>query len=53
MKNHKSKVDIIASYIDVLTKTKFDANFPDRHFKMSGYEFPPRRRYRNPKGGGK
>ena len=41
--------------IDILCvdKTKLDASFPDHQFKISGYQFPPVRRDRNSKGGGK
>ena len=37
-------------YID---ETKLDSSFPDHHFKIEGYQFPPLRRDRNSKGGGK
>ena len=40
--------------IDIcVDKTKLDASFPDHQFKISGYQFPPLRRDRNSKGGGK
>ena len=40
--------------LDVLCtdKTKLDSSFPDQ-FKIEGYQFPPLRRDRNSKGGGK
>ena len=31
-------------------ETKLDANFPDHHFKIPGYQFPALRRCRNSKG---
>ena len=37
-------------YID---KTKLDSSFPNHQFKIEGYQFPPLRRDRNSKGGGK
>ena len=40
-------------YILCVDKTKLDASFPDHQFKISGYQFPPIRRDRNSKGGGK
>ena len=41
--------------IDVLCvdETKLDSSFPDHQFKIEGYQFPPFRRDRNSKGGGK
>ena len=34
-------------------ETKLDESFPDFHFHMESYQFPPFRRDRNSKGGGK
>ena len=41
--------------MDVLCvdETKLDSSFPDHQFKIEGYQFPPFRRDRNSKGGGK
>ena len=44
----KASIDILC-----VDKTKLDASFPDHQFKISGYQFPPIRRDRNSKGGGK
>ena len=41
----KASIDILC-----VDKTKLDASFPDHHFKISGYQFPPIRRDRNSKG---
>ena len=46
-----SKASIyIYIYILFVDETKLDASFPDHHFKISGYQFPPIRRDRNSKG---
>ena len=45
-----SKASIDISCVD---ETKLDARFPDHQFRISGYHFPPLRRDRNSKGGGK
>ena len=41
--------------IDILRveETKLDANFPDHQLEIPVYQFPPFRRDRNSKGGGK
>ena len=44
----KAPIDILC-----VDETKLDASFPDHQFKISGYQFPPLRRDRNSKGGGK
>ena len=45
-----SKVPIDILCVD---EAKLDARFPDHQFKITGYQFPPLRRDRNSKGGGK
>ena len=44
----KAPIDMVR-----VDETKLDASFPDHQFKISGYQFPPFRRDRSSKGGGK
>ena len=44
----KTKIDVLC-----IDKTKLDSSFPNHQFKTEGYQFPPLRRDRNSKGGGK
>ena len=44
----KAKLDVLC-----VDKTKLDASFLDHQFKIEGYQFPPLRRDRNSKRGGK
>ena len=44
----KTKIDVLC-----IDKTKLDSSFPNHQFKTEGYQFPPLRRDRNPKEGGK
>ena len=44
----KAPLDILC-----VDETKLDDSFPDSQFKVDGYQFPPFRRDRNAKGGGK
>ena len=43
----KASIDILR-----VDEKKLDASFPDHQFKISGYQFPRIRKYRNSKGGG-
>ena len=40
-------------HIFCIDETNLDDSFPDHHFKIDGYQFPPFRRDRNNFGGGK
>ena len=40
-------------YVLCIDETKLNSSFPDHQFKIEGYQFPPLRRDRNSKGGGK
>ena len=44
----KAKIDVLC-----IDETKLDFSFPNHQFKIDGYQFPPLRRDRNSKGGGK
>ena len=44
----KAKIDVLC-----IDETKLDSSFPNHQFKIEGYQFPPLRRDRNSKGGGK
>ena len=44
----KAPIDILC-----IDETKLDDSYPDHQFKMEGYQFPPFRRDRNSRGGGK
>ena len=44
----KTKIGVLC-----IDKTKLDSSFPNHQFKTEGYQFPPLRRDRNSKGGGK
>ena len=44
----KAPIDILC-----IDETKLDSSFPDAQFKIGGYQFPPFRKDRNTKGGGK
>ena len=44
----KTKIDVLR-----IDKAKLDSSFPNHQFKTEGYQFPPLRRDRNSKGGGK
>ena len=45
---HKAPIDILC-----IDETKLDETFPDAQFMIENYQFPPFRRDRNNKGGGK
>ena len=45
---HKAPIDILC-----IEETKLDETFPDAQFMIENYQFPPFRRDRNNKGGGK
>ena len=44
----KAKIDVLC-----IDETKLDSSLPNQQFKIEGYQFPPLRRDRNSKGGGK
>ena len=46
---------VVKAPIDILCidETKLDESFPDSQFKIDNYQYPPFRRDRNSKGGGK
>ena len=44
----KASIDILS-----VDETKLNASFPDHQLKISGYQWPPIRKDRNSKGGGK
>ena len=44
----KTKIDVLS-----INETRLDSSFPNHQFKIEGYQFPPPKRDRNSKGGGK
>ena len=51
--NLREVVDNVLIDILCIDETKLDDTFPDAQFKINNYQYPPFRRDRNSKGGGK